>query len=580
MPIFYDVLLEVLTQDERLFATNGEFLRNVAFELGYKGDLGLLRLLLSNDAVRDNFFVDVDGTMVFDGQKFGWVVNNREFLPDSYTRFKNTIGLVGREGRSIAQGRDVELVWAYKDCVLEGGQTKEEQKRDEVFYNETLAPDQIDSLLLPKALTGAQRHTAEGAIDTMDFGATDNLLLGGNNLLGLASLLPRYRNQVNLIYIDPPFNTERDDFRYNDRFARSTWLTFMKTRLELARQLLAPSGNIFIHINDEQYPYLAVLCNEVLGEQNYVDTIIWSYGSASGGRAATAKLVGVHDFILHFARDRAQRAAYKIYTPYSEAYIRDWFKYTDEDGRQYRKRQYDRDGESVWERQYLDESPGVPGTTVWTDIKQIYADPRAFKEDQKKHSEITGYDSQKPEKLLHRILEHTTRPGDLVLDFFSGSGTTAAVAHKMGRRWIAVEQLEDGIQTALERLMGVVAGDAAGISKAAEWQGGGSFVYCELKQLNEDYVARIQAASKTEELLALWDEIERTDFVSYRVHPEDFNAKSFEELLFEDQQRLLMATLDKNLLYVNIGDLDNGDYSVADEDKAFNRSFYELTDAS
>ena len=228
----------------------------------------------------------------------------------------------------------------------------------------------------------------------------------------------------------------------------------------------------------------------------------------------------------------------------------------------------------------MDESPGVPGTTVWTDIKQIYADPRAFKEDQKKHSEITGYDSQKPEKLLHRILEHTTRPGDLVLDFFSGSGTTAAVAHKMGRRWIAVEQLEDGIQTALERLMGVVAGDAAGISKAAEWQGGGSFVYCELKQLNEDYVARIQAASKTEELLALWDEIERTDFVSYRVHPEDFNAKSFEELLFEDQQRLLMATLDKNLLYVNIGDLDNGDYSVADEDKAFNRSFYELTDAS
>jgi len=575
---FASRLLEILKQDGRLFSIDGAFLRNEALELGHKMDVDLLRLLLGNDATRRYFFADVDGTMVFDKQQFGWVVSNRKFLPDSFTRFRNTIGLVDAQGRSIAQGRDVELVWPFKDCVLAGGQSKEEEKREEVFYNETLAPDEVDRLLHPKVLASAKRTSADGTQSIDTFTDEDNLLVKGNNLLALASLLGRFRGKVNAIYIDPPFNTGRDDFRYNDRFTRSTWLTFMRTRLQMAFDLLSDDGNIFIHINDEQYPYITILANELFGEDNYVDTIIWSYGSASGGRAAGTKLVGIHDYILHFAKNRPNRAAYKLYTPYSDKYVKDWFKYRDEDGRPYQRRQRGRDekGESVWERQYLDESKGVPGTTVWADIKQNYADPRAYKEDQKQHSEMTGYDTQKPEKLLKRILDHSTRPGDLVLDFFGGSGTTGVVAHKMGRRWIMVEQLEAGIQTEMKRLTDVVNGVATGISKDedVEWKGGGSFVHCELKQLNDALVERVMEATTPEDLIAIWEEVRGTGFVRYHIHPDLFDLERFQALSFDKQQKIVIATLDKNQLFVNHCDIDDADYGISDEDKAFNASFY------
>ena len=576
-------LLGVLRKDSRLFATDGEFLRNEAMELGHRMDPDLLRFLLGDTVTRSRFFTDVDGTMVFDKQRFGWVVSNREFLPDSFTRFKNTIGLVDSGGRSIALGRDVELVWPFKDCWLEGGQTKEEKGRPEVFYNENLAPDQVDRLLAAKVLTNARRISREGEEAITSFADDDNLFINGNNLLALASLLKRFRAQVQTIYIDPPFNTKRDDFGYNDRFTRSSWLTFMRNRLQQAFELLRDDGNIFIHINDEQYPYLAVLANEIFGDENYVDTIIWSYGSPSGGRASTAKLVGVHDYILHFAKSRSRRFAQKIFTAYSDKYITDWFRHEDEVGRyQLRQRGRDENGESVWAKQYLKDSEGVPGTTVWydtvwADVKQIYADPRAFKEDQKQYSEITDFGTtQKPERLLKRIIEHTTRPGDLVVDFFGGSGTTARTAHKMARRWILVEQLEAHSKIAVETLIKAINGDQTGISKDEDvnWAGGGSFVYCEMKKLNEDFVERVRDASTSEELLSVWSEVRDTGFLSYRALPERFEAEAFVKLSFGQQQEALIATLDKNQLYVNYWDMEDADKAVSDADKSFNRSFY------
>jgi adenine-specific DNA-methyltransferase len=580
---FGDHLLTVLRQDPRLFSGTGEFLRNEAMELGNRMDADLLRLLLGDPETRRRFFADVDGTMVFDKQRFGWLVNNREFLPDSFTRFKNTIGLVDSVGRSIAQGHDVELVWPFKDGWLEGGQTKEEKGRPEVFYNETLAPDQVDRLLAAKAFTEARRVSTAGEEAITDFPDDDNLFINGNNLLALASLLTRFRGRVQTIYIDPPFNTERDDFGYNDRFSRSSWLTFMQNRLLLAFDLLRDDGNIFIHINDEQYPYLAVLCNELLGEDNYVDTIIWSYGSPSGGRATTAKLVGVHDYILHFAKNRPTRFAQKVFTPYSDKYIADWFRFEDEGGRyRIRLREPDETGKNTVEKQYLKDSKGMPGITVWydtvwADIKQIYADPRAYKEDQREHSEITDFGTtQKPERLLKRILEHTTRPGDLVLDFFGGSGTTAATAHKMGRRWILVEQLEGHVRIALERLTKVVNGDTAGISRDEDvnWAGGGSFVYCELLKLNQAMVERVMAATTTDELIAVWESVRDTGLISYRVRSELFDPDAFKGLAFRQQQEAIIATLDKNQLYVNYHDIEDADYDLVDDDKAFNASFY------
>ena len=162
MENFYDELVRVLKKDKRFFSEDGALLRNAVSEAGNRLDRDLLRMLLGNKATKKHLFADVDGTMVFDKVKFGWVVNNREFFPDSYTRFKNKIGLVDERGEFISDSRDVSLVFPYKDCVLEGGQTKEDQTRDEIFYNETLAPNEVDRLLAPKVLTNAIRYDVHG----------------------------------------------------------------------------------------------------------------------------------------------------------------------------------------------------------------------------------------------------------------------------------------------------------------------------------------------------------------------------------------------------------------------------------
>jgi adenine-specific DNA-methyltransferase len=367
-------------------------------------------MLLASETIRAHFFADVDGILVFDKVKFAEFVSNKAFLPDSYTAFRNRIGLTDGAGHYLKDSTDVVLAWPYKDCVLEGGMTKEDVKRDEVFWNTTLAPDDVTRLFEPKVLTKFERWDTEAvkkgeakSVETID-PATDNLLIKGNNLLALHSLKARYAGQVKLIYIDPPFNTGNDTFKYNDRFSRSAWLTFMRSRLEAMRDLLTPDGNIFIHIDINQSHYLKALCDEVFGEANFVEEIIWSYGSASGGRAATAKPVNIHDYLLHYARNREQRKQNKLFTPYSSKYIEDWFKYEDENGERYQRRSR---GNGEWEHQYLKDSPGVPLTTVWTDIKQVYADPRAYKPEQAQHTELVRefIGGQKPEALLKRILE-------------------------------------------------------------------------------------------------------------------------------------------------------------------------------
>lgn len=159
---FFEKLLTLLKRDERFAALDGKILRNAVYEAAMKPDAELLRLLMSDEDVRKEFFSDVDGVKVFDKIKFGWSINNREFLPDSYTRFKNKIGLTDEHGDFISGSGKVELVFPYKDCVLEGGQTKDDQKRREIFYNEMLAPDEIDRLLYPKVLVNAKRFTKDG----------------------------------------------------------------------------------------------------------------------------------------------------------------------------------------------------------------------------------------------------------------------------------------------------------------------------------------------------------------------------------------------------------------------------------
>lgn len=582
MANFFEILEDVLKADSRFFAEDGTLLRNKVYESAMNMDTGLIGLLLSNTDTKKRFFADVNGTFVFDKVGFGWVVNNRQFLPNSYTRFKNRIGLADSRGDLISATNDVVLSFPYKDCVLEGGQTKEDQKRNEIFYNETLAPDEVDRLLYPKVLVGAKRYSNLGIDENIHFVGNDNLVISGNNLLSIVSLMKLFEGKINCIYIDPPFNTGNDSFNYNDKFTRSSWLVFMRNRLSLARRLLANTGSLFIHIDINQSHYLKVLCDEVFKEENFVEEIIWAYGSPSGGRASTPKPVNIHDYILHYAKNYSERKQNRVYTPYSDKYIKDWFKFTDENGRIYRQRLRgnDESGNGIWIHQYLDESKGLPLSTVWTDIQQVYADPRAYKENQKADVEVIREFSggQKPEALIQRILEMSTDPGDIVLDFHAGTGTTGATAHKMGRRYILCEQIDAQTEIMLARLPKVIAGDTAGISKAVNWIGGGSFVYCELAKCNQKYVDEAVTAKTDAELADLLTRVLKSGFISSKVNPADIaeGASDFEALSLDDKKRFIIELLDKNMLYVNLCDLDDEEYAISEADKAFTRSFYGL----
>lgn len=274
MNSLYSTLIEVLKQKTDFFSESGELLRNAVYEAAMKMDSSLIKLLADNETTRKRFFTEIDGVLVFDKIGFGWVINNKEFLPDSYTRFKNKIGLVDESGSFISSSDNVELVFPYKDCVLEGGQTKEDQKRSEIFYNETLAPDEIDRLLYPKVLTNAKLYTSNGNAQITEFSDNDNLIIKGNNLLAIASLKRKFAGRIKLIYIDPPYNTGNDSFGYNDKFNRSSWLSFMKSRLKIAKDLLSPDGAIYVQLDYHQVHYAKILMDEIFGEENFQREII------------------------------------------------------------------------------------------------------------------------------------------------------------------------------------------------------------------------------------------------------------------------------------------------------------------
>ncbi|MGI5882551.1 MAG: site-specific DNA-methyltransferase [Dethiobacteria bacterium] len=201
---FLETLEQTLKQDNRFVGEDGRLLKAKVYDACMGMDGSLLETLMNNETLKSHFFVEVNGTLIFDKTKFAWVLESREFLPDSYTMFKNKIGLTNSKGNLISRQNDVTLVWPYKDCVLEGGQTKEDQKRDEVFYNETLAPDEVNRLLYPKVFTNAKRYSVNGAEEIAKIEDKDNLIIRGNNLLALASLQKRYKGQIKCVFIDPP----------------------------------------------------------------------------------------------------------------------------------------------------------------------------------------------------------------------------------------------------------------------------------------------------------------------------------------------------------------------------------------
>jgi adenine-specific DNA-methyltransferase len=563
LPII-SALTNTLKSDEKL-VIDGKLAKNKIVELALNLDPSLLKLLLSDEQLKGHFFQDVDGMLIFDKVAFQRFVNNKSFLPDSFTQFKNKIGL-SVDNHYLNESNDVVVSWPYKDCVLEGGQTKEDQKRSEIFWNETLAPEQVDTLLAPKALQNFVKYDTDGENRNFQLQDSDNLIIKGNNLLALHTLKAKFLGKVDLIYIDPPFNTENDSFRYNDKFNRSTWLTFMKNRLEIARELLSQNGTIYVHIDHNEGHYLKVLMDEVFGEENFRNEIIWRY--SGWNKKLKNNFERRHDTIFMYTKsDSAYFASY--FEPYAtkEEYLatRKQKLYTDEDGREYTLDT--RDGGKRKSKIYLEDSMkrGKVVDDVW-----------ALDKLNNSAKESVGFASQKREVLLERIIKASCPEGGIVLDYHLGSGTTAATAHKLNRQYIGIEQMDYVNEVVLKRLNGVIKGDLEGISKDVNWQGGGSFVYCELAELASKYSDRIEQSQRTEELITILDELKESSNLSYKVDPKQFdnNVSHFNELSFENQQRFLIEAIDKNQLYVNYSDIDDESNGISEQDKKFNQMFY------
>ena len=664
---FYIELLDLLKQDHenRFYSENGkDLLRNKLYECAMKMDKELIKLLLSNERIKNKFFTDVDGLLVFDKTAFGWAINNKAFLNDSYTRFKNTIGLIDSNEQFISSKNDVVLSFPYKDCVLEGGQTKEDQKRDEIYYNELLAPDDVDRLLAPKVFTNAKRYTKDGEEVITTFNDDDNLLIKGNNLLALSSILKRYEGKVKCIYIDPPYNTGSDSFNH------STWLIFMRNRLKLAYKLLKSDGYLFVQCDDNEQAYLRVLIDEIFNKDNFINvvTVKTKIGGVSGSSEGKS-LKDATEFINIYAKNKSESLLNPVYvkTPlnkYVQQYQDDGksWKYTsiitnmsgkkkvkeidgftfysydtfetksvtrfakdngltvDEVYNKYNDKIFrTTNAQSSIRQTVISETKDINSVIVGCEyiptkgknkgnlVEILYKDTNrnmlmflsdcVQKEgnnyyylekvstlwDDIQYNNISkdgGVDfanGKKPETLIKRVLDLATKKNDIILDFHLGSGTTCAVAHKMQRQYIGIEQLNYGENDSVVRLNNVINADKTGVSTNEDinWQGGGSFVYCELKELNQKYIDEIMIADD-DKLIDLYPQITESEFISYKA---DINKlkegiEDFKRLETEEKRRFLIEILDKNLLYVNYSDIEDEDFCISEEEKAFTKSFY------
>ena len=651
MTAFFDKVVDILKKDSRFFTEDGTLLKNAVYEAAMQMDPLLIKLLLSSDETKNRFFVDVDGVLVFDKVAFGWVVSNKEFFPDSYTRFKNKIGLTDSQGTFISNTNNIVLSFPYKDCVLEGGQTKEEQKRTEVFYNETLAPDEVDRLLSPKVLASAKRYDADGEHTNIRFD-NDNLVIQGNNLLSL-NCLKRFEGQIKCVYIDVPYNTGNDGFGYNDRFNHSTWLTFMQNRLKIAHRLLSNTGTIAVSVDNYELAYLMVLLDEIFGKENRKNVITVRRASASGAKVINPGVVNIVEYVVLYSKNTKYWKPNRVFAAkgYDDRY-NSYISNIEDDYSQWRfstvleafaeevgikksqLKSHFGDNYSVELENFVISNAEKIVRLAALDDKQISAETRELKQQSIKNPdviihqrregykdyyllngnailfakdrliEIDGYKTfsapltdiwddvlpndlhneggvelkkgKKPEKLIARILELCTNENDIVLDFFAGSGTTGAVAMKMNRKFILCEQMDYGENSPTVRLINTIEGDKRGVSTMYNWHGGGSFVYCELKKLNQLFIERINESSDNNSLTDLLKEITDTGFISYKVKPSDLfeNVEDFESLSIDDKKVFLIELLDKNLLYVNYCDMDDADYGVSKSDKAFSESFY------
>lgn len=591
-----------------------------------------------------------------------------------YTTFSNRIGLYSNKtGNYIANTPEVVLNFPFKDTVLEGGMTKEDSGRDERFLHLEIDKKDIDTLEDPKVLTnfkyidenGETELTADSDIEFFDEKGElkQNLLIKGNNLLALYSLREKLAGKIKLIYIDPPYNTGNDSFKYNDSFNHSSWLTFMQNRLEVARQLLCKNGIIAVQCDYREDAYLKVLMDEVFGPEKYIQTIVVKMSAASGPKMAhsdrsIAKLTeSIHIYCMGDLKIYKQPLERKTtwdkrYNTVIDGISEDDGKYlvdimsrdnvTEEEakalhkklenaellslGNYVKKHNVETNEEwcfnNAWRIVVRDPNPGlakrlaelpdygkqkvgcmlnsrnkvsiylgtanVPdsilvdltlaATHLTTNMGNLWDESRMGRSITEEGG-VAFPGGKKPENLIGRLIEMFTTNSDIVMDYHLGSGTTSAVAHKLGRRWVAIEQM-DYIETkAKKRLKNVISGEQSGISKEVNWQGGGSFVYMELKKYNQEFLDRLMEVTSIPDVEAVYADMQKNAFLKFFFDKKEFEKdENFRSKTWEQRRDMLVEILDENQLYLNLQDMRDSKHKVTNDEMVLTDRFYGVKD--
>ena len=622
-------LTTALSADDR-FVSEGKVMRNKVVELALNLDPSLIKLLMKHESLKRHFFVEVEGVLVFDKVKFQKFVSNKQFLPGSYTQFKNKIGLtIGDD--YLEDAENVVLAWPYRDCVLEGGQDIEDAKRDEVFWSETLAPDEIDRLLSPKALVNFKRFSSDSKdAKPVELTGNDNLIIKGNNLLALHTLRRRYAKKIDLIYIDPPYNpdSKSNTFCYNNKFNRSTWLTFIKNRLDIAKELMKSNGSLIVAIDENEQCHLGVLLKEMFTEHEvHCITIVHNPRGIQGTNFSYT-----HEYAF-FVIPKGRKTITDRVVDESDI---DWRNLRDNGGESERSdakncfygiivedgkvvgftdvvpSELDPEGQNV-------QGPSAGQVTVYPidpagiqrkwryarqSVEEVQGLLRAKKTKGRLEIELgknfgtyrtvwqdSRYDANEyGTKLIKALVPNCEfafpkslwnvydclysvvgkNKDAIVLDFFGGSGTTAHAVLELNkndggnRRFILTEQMHYVEKVTAPRVHQVMINN-----------GTDSFVYAEVAKSNELFIEQVMAAKNTEALSKIWAEMQERAFLSYKISVKDINASQteFQKLSLDEQKQFLIEVLDKNLLYVPLSEIEDETYKISPSDCALNKKF-------
>ena len=656
------ILIDILKKEESFCdSDSGELNYIKVKDFADKTDKNLISLLADNKDLKKKFFTKIKDMYVFNIQDFKFFLDESK-VDNSYTKYANKIGLANNAGL-IENISEVVLDFPFKDCVLEGGQSSEEgtdtfyefsdkagkyeektAKRNEIFFNQILAHDEIDRLFDRKAFANWKRFTKDSkkggeSVKEINRDKTgliqENLIIKGNNLLALHSLKSELLGKVKLIYADPPYNTggSTDTFTYNNNFKHSTWLTFMKNRLDVAKELLKDDGFIAVTIDHEELFYLGALMDEVFNKENRVG-IVTIYINPKG-RQHEKFFSASTEYMLVYAKDASVGHFRKVTLDEDKALS---FNLEDSEGK-YRLEKFIRARTSTlrknkpnfWYPIYVSDDleiithkktegfseilPIENGKEFTWKIKQdsfiernsngyfvavkenneikiyhkfreqqviknLWLDKKYFPEFQGTNllKKILGENKFSYPKSLYAVMDTLkliTSENDIILDYHAGSGTTGHATLELNkedggnRKFILIEQLEEHINICNERNQKVLAQNKIN----------DSFLYLELAKWNEKAKEEIQNAKDLAALEKLFDALYQNYFLNYNLKIKDFKEKiireeEFKKLSLAQQKKMFLTMLDLNQMYVNESEMADKKYGISSQDQKLTKVFY------